>query len=223
VTHSIYDGRGEVRKVVTYKNGELQHEDRGTGKHGSDSAVSYDKGKKHGEERVYSKKGKLSQTINWNLGVKDGKELKYAEDGKRIVSETVWAAGEMQQVTEFYLNGNTKSLITVGPEKKEVKIFWDTGKLKDEGNMLRCKTGYSKWCKDGIEKEYYESGSMKSETNWKADKQDGTTKNWWENGRLSKVEEYDAGLLTSRKTWDKEGKLTADEQYESDGSRKLKR
>ena len=81
----------------------------GTSDYGSRSEVAFKDGKKHGEERVLGKDGKLGG--DHHLGsrdVKHGKELTYADDGKKVVKEIVWKAGEMKQLTERYLNGNPK-------------------------------------------------------------------------------------------------------------------
>ena len=55
---------------------------------------------------MLGKDGKLAATITWDRGVKEGKEITCAEGGKKVVKEIVWKPGEMTQVTELFLNGN---------------------------------------------------------------------------------------------------------------------
>lgn len=223
VSHSVYDGTGRVSKVVAYKDGVLQREGPGSSDYGSGRKVSYQGGKKHGEELIVDKTGKLRGSITWNLGVKDGRELKYAEDGKRVISEVLWKAGDLRQLTEFYLNGNPKLREVFDAQKKQQQRFWDTGKVSAEGTLLPCKNGYRDWCEEGVFKTYYETGAPESETTWKAGRRHGVSKGWRENGKPSELEDYADGKLTKRKAWDKDAKLTQDEEYEADGSRKLKK
>jgi len=222
-THAIYDGTGKVSRVVTFKDGEIRHEGPGASDFARGSDVSYKNGKKHGEERIFDKTGKLRGSIMWENGIKDGKELKYADDGKRVITETVWTNGETRQVTEFYLNGNPKLREVLTPEKtKETRRFWDTGKVSAEGTLTPCKNSYSRWCEDGVHKTYYETGAPESETAWKNGQRHGAASRWWENGRPAERAEYADDKCTMRKSWDKDGKLIRDEEYEADGSRKLK-
>ena len=46
---------------------------------------------------------------------------------------------------------------------------------------------------------------------------------WWPNGKPATVEEFDNGTRRTSKRWDRAGRLTVDEAYEADGSRKLRR
>ena len=130
VTTSIYDGTGKVARVDTWKDGVIQKQGAGTSDYASRSEVAFKDGKKQGEERVLGKDGKLAAIINWDRGVKEGKEIVFAEGGKKVVKEIVWKAGEMTQVTELYLNGNPSLKETYAdPKKKQVQAFWDTGKV----------------------------------------------------------------------------------------------
>ena len=121
----------------TWKDGVIQKQGAGTSDYASRSEVAFKDGKKHGEERVLAKDGRLTSIITWSRGVKDGKELEFADDGKRIVKQTLWQAGVMKELTELYLNGNPKlKEIYEGPKRKLMKEFWDTGKVSREGAMV---------------------------------------------------------------------------------------
>ncbi|HEY7373814.1 MAG TPA: hypothetical protein VIF57_16760 [Polyangia bacterium] len=224
-TTSIYDGTGKVSRVDTWKDGVLQKQGAGTSDYASRSEVAFKDGKKHGEERVLAKDGRLASTISWNRGVKDGKELVYAEDGKRIVKETVWQAGEVKQVTELYLNGNPKlKEIYETARRKLVTEFWDTGKVSLEGVLVPCQArSYHPWCEEGVIKTYFENGARKSEVSFRQGKRQGPSLSWWPDGKPENVDEYVDGKLTRAKAWSKDGKLVSDDEFEADGSRKIKR
>jgi antitoxin component YwqK of YwqJK toxin-antitoxin module len=192
------------------------------------SNVAYVDGKKNGEERVLSKTGQLAATITWKKGVRDGKERTYSDDGKKVVKEVVWADGVVKESTELYLNGNPKLReVFDGDQKMHRSEYFDIGKVRSEGDFLRCvgrSYGYRRndWCEEGLHKSWYENGTHASETSFKAGKREGTSKAWFENGKPAAVEEYAADKLTKAKRWDENGVLKVDEEYEADGSRKLK-
>jgi antitoxin component YwqK of YwqJK toxin-antitoxin module len=227
VTHSISDGTGKVARIVTYKDGVLQKQAAGTSEYGSGSNVAYRDGKKHGEERVVDKNGKLRELITWNRGVKDGKERHYSDDGKKVVEEIVWQAGQMKQRTELFLNGNPKLReVWESPTKKRTTEFWDTGKTRTEVSLLSCERRRYRahdWCEEGVGKTYYEDGTLESETSWQKGERHGTHRAFWPNGKPQEVEEYKEGKLQKARRWDRDGQQTVDEEYEADGSRKLTR
>jgi len=135
----------------------------------------------------------------------------------------------MTQVTELYLNGNPSLKETyANPKKKQVQAYWDTGKVRQEGAFLVCEStsyGYSyrDWCEDGVHKSYFESGAREAEVTFRLGKRQGPSQSWWENGKPESVEAYADDKLTRAKRWDKDGKLLSDDEFEADGSRKLKR
>jgi len=229
VTTSIYDGTGKVSRVVTFKDGVLQKEGAGNSEYARGSQVEYKNGKKHGTERVVDSGGKLTATVQWVDGVKQGKEQHFAPDGKKVVEEAIWNKGELAQRTEIFLNGNPRLReIYESPTKMRATAYWDTGKVEAEGvmvNITQYEYGYSwsDWCPDGVHKRYYENGTPESEESYQKGKRHGTSKSWWPSGKQESVEEYADGKITKAKYWDKDGKLTVDEEYEVDGSRKLKR
>jgi antitoxin component YwqK of YwqJK toxin-antitoxin module len=229
VTTSIYDGTGKVSRVDTWKDGVIQKQGAGTSDYGSRSEVVFKDGKKQGEERVLGKDGKLAALVNWDRGVKEGKELSFAGDGKKLVKEIVWKAGEMKQLTELYLNGNPKLKETYDtPKKKQVQAFWDTGKVSEEGAFVLCESTswgyrYRDWCEEGVHKSYFESGGRQAEVSFRLGKRHGPSQSWWENGKPESVEAYADDKLTRAKRWDKDGKLLSDDEFEADGSRKIKR
>jgi antitoxin component YwqK of YwqJK toxin-antitoxin module len=156
--------------------------------------------------------GRLAAIITWNRGVKDGKELDFAEDGKK-------------EVTELYLNGNPKlKEIHESPKRKLVKEFWDTGKVSREGAMVACGARlYRAWCEDGVHRSYFENGARRSEVTYRMGKRDEPSLGGWDNGRRETVAAYAHDKVTEAKSWDRDGKLVADDRFEAEGSRKLRR
>ena len=65
--------------------------------------------------------------------------------------------------------------------------------------------------------------SRQSEVSYRMGKRHGPSLGWWENGRPETVAAYADDKLTQAKAWDRDGKLVADDQFEADGSRKLRR
>jgi antitoxin component YwqK of YwqJK toxin-antitoxin module len=229
VTTSIYDGTGKVARVETWENGVIQKQAAGSSDYGSRSEVAFKDGKRQGEERVLSKDGKLASIVSWDRGVRDGKETVFAGDGKKVVKEVIWKAGEKKAVTELYLNGNPRLKETYDePKKKRVQTFWDTGKVSRDGALVTCESarwGYLHrgWCEDGVHKSFYEDGAPQSEVTYRLGSRHGASRSWWQDGKPESVEVYADDKLTAAKRWDKDGKLMSDDEFEADGSRKLRR
>lgn len=224
-TSSIFDGTQKLNRVETWKNGVLQEQSAGTSAYAERSSVKFVEGKRDGIERVLDEQGKLAATITWNRGLKDGKEAEYAEGGTKVVKEIVWRAGEVKQLTEFFLNGNPKRQeLHDKPDHKQVREYWDTGKTRRQGDYVACsRYGGRGWCEEGMHRTFFEGGEPASEETYKQGKLEGQRKSWWQNGRPEAEEAYVDGRRSKSKRWDQDGKLIADEEYEADGSRKLKR
>ena len=74
-----------------------------------------------------------------------------------------------------------------------------------------------------MHRSYFESGARRSEVSYRMGKRHGPSLGWWENGRPETVAAYADDKMTEAKTWDRDGKLVADDQFEADGSRKIRR
>ena len=59
--------------------------------------------------------------------------------------------------------------------------------------------------KDGIHKEWYDDGQIKSELEFKEGKKDFKHKEWFESGQLRSVESYDNGSLIDNQIWNEDG------------------
>lgn len=221
-TVSEHDHYGKVRRIVTYKDGVIQKEAAGDSTLTRQGEVAYQDGRKHGEERVLASNGKLRETIQWDRGVLVSRR-NYADDGVKVVLETAWKGDELRQRTERYLNGNPKRIDTFDGNTGRQLHYWDTGQLRADSPLVRCGQTGQQWCENGLVKVFFENGTPKTESSFRVGKAHGVHKRWWESGKPERVEEYADGKILKSQRWDKDGNPTADEEFEADGSRKLKR
>lgn len=221
-TVSVHDHYGKVKQIVTYKNGVIQKEAPGESTLSRQGEVAYQDGKKHGEERVLAANGKLRETMQWDRGVLLSSRT-YADDGVKVVLETIWKGGELQKKTERFLNGNPKRVDTFDGNTGRQQTYWDTGKPSKDISVVRCGQTGRQWCEDGVARAWFENGTPMAEVTFRLGKRHGSSKCWWETGKPMCEEEYADGKIQKSKRWDKDGNPTADEEFEADGSRKLKR
>lgn len=103
-------------------------------------------------------------------------------------------------------------LSSCGGDKKIVSHF-DSGELKAEWHI----DGSGQ--KNGIEKQFHESGELKGFIKWAAGQMDSAATYYWKNGNPRKRVEYDMGKLYGATTWFHDnGQVRKEENY-SDGSR----
>ena len=83
------------------------------------------------------------------------------------------------------------------------------GILKEyyENGKLKSETNFRDGKINGIVRDYYESGQLLSEANFKDGKADGLRKKYYENGTLESEVSFKDGKEISRKEYDKKGKL----------------
>jgi antitoxin component YwqK of YwqJK toxin-antitoxin module len=74
-----------------------------------------------------------------------------------------------------------------------------------------------------LQKTYFEDGTRRTEVTYRLGKRSGPSRTWWDNGKPASVEEWLEGKPTRAKRWNGDGKLISDDEFEPDGSRKLKR
>ena len=63
---------------------------------------------------------------------------------------------------------------------------------------------------------YYESGGLELERNYKDDEIHGPFREWRENGKLWKEFNFENGERVSLKMWDENGKLDWEENYQNE-------
>lgn len=218
----IYDGTGKVNLTVTFRAGQRTKQVAGDSAYAG-STVAFVDGKKDGEERVTRRDGTLEATVTWRRGEQHGPERRYSEDGKKVVETREWRDGALVKRTESFLNGNAKRVETHDGEKTmRVVESYDLGQVRHEGAYVRC-AKYRGWCEDGLHVEYFEDGKRSAETTWREGKRVGPAKTWFSNGKPRSEDEYADDRLVKRRAWDEQGALVADDEFEADGSRKVKR
>ena len=222
----IYDGTEKVNRIETWHNGVLMSRKGGDSEYANRSEVAFKDNKKHGHEHATRADGSAEADIEWNHGVKDGREIQYDKTGTKKVAEIVWQAGEKRSTTEYYLNGQRKSLQQIDGEHAVEQTFWDNGKLKSEAKLVACDDGayhaVAGFCEHGVVRSFYEDGSRLEEAQFNMGKRHGTLQAFWPHEKPARLEQYVDDVLQKAKRWDESGKLIADDEYEADGSRKLR-
>ena len=204
-----FDENGNIIQLIQYKKGYVVNRER---------INRYDsKHQPHGKWKWFYDDGKLQMEGNYTHGLKNGYFKEYDRDGN-LISVVKYVNGEKEEKTEeltkldiktdYWPNGKPKIVATYKngvPEgvrreynkKGEVEksyIFKNgriiaEGILKDNGK------------KEGLWKEYYDDGSLKSEGNYKNDWKTGKWKYYYPNGQLEETGEYINGKPEGEWTW----------------------
>ena len=80
-----------------------------------------------------------------------------------------------------------------------------------ESGTLRAEGNFKDGQLNGIAKLYYESGALKGEINYKDGKPEGNEKRYDENGTLRSERTYKSGELITKKDYDESGNLISEE------------
>lgn len=220
---SIYDGTEKVSAIRTFRNGVVVREQPGDSHYAARRDVAFDaNGKKQGEERITREDGTLARIARWKSGEQEGAEEVFAKDGQRVVERTLWKGGAPIDHTEFFLNGNPKQREANDGDRQSRITWFDLGAKQSEAQFARCSNGRG-WCEDGTSRRWFENGKLAEESRWTLGVQDGVTKRWFPSGTQQLEERWDKGLRRARREWDEKGTLLADDEFEDDGSRKLRR
>lgn len=197
---------------------------------------SFASGKKNGVriEKHANGKTKLEKRYNAD-GRLDGAQREFDESGQKT-RDAKFTNGFMSEETLYYLNGQKKRVTIKAKNGGAVEVtstqYHDNGKVLSIGKFLEAKEtmafGYGAyWNYDylkpiGIHKEWREDGKLSSEQNFKDGELSGISKYYGRDGkRVIEEVAYEAGRMARRRTWHKKtGKLTLDEEYFADGSRK---
>ncbi len=219
----IYDGTNKVAAVRTFRDGRMTREEPGDSVYSARRSVSFDSnGKKQGEERVSREDGTLESVTRWKAGEMDGDEELFSKDGKKVVTRVTWSGGVQKVRAEFFLNGNPKVRDTVDGNLKTRTTFFDLGAKESESQLKKCDR-YGGWCENGTTRRWFEDGKLAEESGWLLGQQDGASKRWFANGQLADEARWEKGVLRTRRQWDDKGALLSDDEFEEDGSRKLKK
>jgi len=94
------------------------------------------------------------------------------------------------------------------PRAGAYKVYYESGELKSEGSF---KNGQ----KNGVYKEYYQSGKLWWEEYYEDGKHQGLIKEYFQSGAVRSVWLYKDGNLLNRKTYDEDGNLRSEENFEA--------
>lgn len=110
----------------------------------------------------------------------------------------------------FYSEGKEVAKQIVDDGGNVIKII---GKIPDgivreyyQSGKLKGEGNFKDGKLEGIVKEYYESGKLKTEWNFKNDKLEGISKRYYESGGTKYIDTYKNGQKIDRKAYDEKGK-----------------
>lgn len=182
----------------------------------------------------YNENGDTSQTVNYLYGKKNGYTSKYKTvmDSVRhsiLISKELYVTNIKQGISYYYHdNGKIYQEVMYKDNLKHGsgKEFNESGRLiallQYRYNSLIDKELInrvdSKGKKNGVWRDYYANGNVKSEVNYKHGLLDGYVKDYEENGKLIKMQRYINGKLVVVKDDDNEQKVEIVNDYFPDGS-----
>ncbi len=102
------------------------------------------------------------------------------------------------------------SIYKVIPYLEVDTTYYQNGKIKSIGTLVDGE-------KEGLWKYYHVTGMLILEINWEDDKLDGISRNYFNNGKLSKEDNFKNGILISSKDWDVDGRLISQSYLDEDG------
>ncbi|MCW3072473.1 MAG: tetratricopeptide repeat protein [Bacteroidetes bacterium] len=210
---------GEVEGIVEgyYTNGSIETQKRyvnslldglqsvyyATG--GKETTYEYKAGKQEGKESSYYKDGKLKYEINMVNQKYEGPFIQYYNNG-HIMEKSTFKENNRSGKYESYYNYPEKTLKSEATYEKgiavgEFKSYYRNGKQDEIGSYK--KNGN----KDGLWKEFYDNGSLRSEENFSDGKWDGSSKYYDDAGRMIEEYIYKNDILQEYKAYDPTGKV----------------
>lgn len=84
---------------------------------------------------------------------------------------------------------------------------------------LWCEQAYVEGTLDGVSKEWYLNGQLKSQTEYKWNRIHGRDQGWHEDGQPNYNSFYELGIPLSEQQWDEQGNLVKDYKMEQDSAR----
>ncbi len=79
--------------------------------------------------------------------------------------------------------------------------------------QLQEEANYKDGKQEGINKIYYESGRLQAEANYKDGKQEGIAKAYYESGKVEGEANFMNGVMISQKKYNSEGSLESEQDY----------
>lgn len=219
---------GGFEDTVTHINGLLAEKIRFNRREGRTWHTVYPEpgnSKTYNEEELH-KNGKLFRSFFVVNGKKEGQQREYADNGK-LIKESEFKGGMDMVEKIYYMNGKLKEHSVRNPNGTSIstKGYWDNGRLKSDCVFaMKRRSSYGNTWTDtvpvGKALSYAEDGSLQEEANYDDEGNlDGARILVDEKGERTEAM-YRKGTLVARKLFSAAGKLTSDEEYYEDGSRK---
>ena len=179
--------------------------------------------------KFYDINGNLSWTYEYKNDLKNGCGIKYDSLGNKMI-ETYFIDGlKTGEEVWFYSNGSIKKT-TIFKQGKETGLALEFNKegiiITEEeyqNGYLRSREEFNRLDENGLKigvwREYFQTGSIKSEIAYKAGKMDGISKSYDEQGKLIDINHMENGDIAS----DPGGVILIDlyKEYHSNGKVKL--
>ena len=142
-------------------------------------------GKKIPVTEQYFPSGKIRAITEYNLKVKD-EDIEKNDIRKFYTSKKLGKNIYNSVISEtYYESGKLKSRITGTGNKAKLEGYYENGNLITEANLVNEKMGeLTKTYPEGIVKDYYSNGALKSKIEFKKGFGNGIYETYYENGKL---------------------------------------
>lgn len=166
-------------------------------------------GQKHGTYKAYDEEGFIYAMFTYSKGIKNGPWKYYGfsnggpEDREKIREEGNFLNGKEHGRYKYYI-------LEKGQRQLKTDKLYDNNMEMEITNYYDNGVKSEYMCRNGIVCQWYESGVLKKECEFKDNQQTGVTKEYYSNGILQSISNYKAGIL--------DGKA---EVYYEDGKKKL--
>ncbi len=194
-------------KRVYYENGKLKFES------------TYVKGIEFGIQKVYYENGLIEDEISIKNGIKDGFARKWYKNGK-LCRELNYKNDVLDGTCRYYrISGQIISEHKYKFKEEDLKDItshsWRSVKVNqteyDINSHLLTTGSYNRNPEvipdilNGTQREWFENGKIKSIENYNLGKKDGLQKFYFENGFIEKEEIWKNNILISMKCWNEIG------------------
>ena len=170
----------------------------------------------------YDNKGDTIQKISYMFGKKNGYHIVYSHEIQKegrengvVVSRELYVNDKREGISYYYYeDGNIKSEVSYVNGKKQgltreydprgvisTLVYYHNGHLTDKEEINRTDNNGNK---QGVWKEFYEDGKLKTEKNYRDDMLDGLYKEFNTKGNLVVVLKYEGGQVVAEDVTDEE-------------------
>ena len=162
-----------------------------------EAEILYERGSENGKCTYYFENGKIQTSYTAEDGRKTGKVIQYYDDGKIQFDYNFYEGMLIGENRSYYPNGNLESI----------------GNFKD---YSKDKSSYNpKESKEGIYKNYYETGALKETGTYASNRRNGLTTSYYENGKIKMEIPFSNDQLDGEvKFFDETGKLKFSKSFE---------